>query len=623
MLHPGLRWLHRSCLGSSQPDPEIRNDMRCLVFVLILIHITVKAQFIDNFSDGNFTSNPSWSGDTAAFEINSQDQLHLNSTGSDTSCLTTASTRLANTEWSFWIKMSFNTSLNNYARIYLTSDSPMKKSAVNANYIQFGGSGDSIVFYRQEGNTRTPLFTFPGIRTNKSINSIRIKVFRDSTGNWNLFADSSGGQNFVPAGVFPDKEILPVTCFGIFCRYTSSNASKFYFDDFYVGDIIYDTVPPKIQSVSFSDSNTIQIRFTEPVDTSSLNMAANFSLKNNSVMLQELHRNKDDPSVIFITINRNENVFFCDSILVHNIRDFSWNLLQDTSVFFCYYIPGICMENDLVINEILFDPDAGGARFIELFNRSSRLIGLKSLCIATRLPGKVKGPLIPISGEDRFLSPSDYFVLTSDSLKLCSKYFVPYPGKVREVSKFPSMDPDSGEVFLFRVPDTTVIDRMSYNKSMHLSYLVITKGVSLERLNPDIPSGYSSNWQSASETSGYATPSYENSHHYFNSENNLDLDNSIISPDNDGKKDLLLIRVNTSNPGIMVSVRIYDIRGKLVRIITDRSFIGNKSLFVWDGTNDNRQIVTMGYYLILVDGNDADGNRSKVKKTVVVAHALN
>jgi hypothetical protein len=166
---------------------------------------------------------------------------------------------------------------------------------------------------------------------------------------------------------------------------------------------------------------------------------------------------------------------------------------------------------------------------------------------------------------------------------------------------------------------------MSYNKSMHLSYLVITKGVSLERLNPDIPSGYSSNWQSASETSGYATPSYENSHHYFNSENNLDvdLDNSIISPDNDGKKDLLLIRVNTSNPGIMVSVRIYDIRGKLVRIITDRSFIGNKSLFVWDGTNDNRQIVTMGYYLILVDGNDADGNRSKVKKTVVVAHALN
>jgi len=96
-----------------------------------------------------------------------------------------------------------------------------------------------------------------------------------------------------------------------------------------------------------------------------------------------------------------------------------------------------------------------------------------------------------------------------------------------------------------------------------------------------------------------------------------------VDYDNDGKKDLLLIRVNTSNPGIMVSVRIYDIRGKLVRIITDRSFIGNKSLFVWDGTNDNRQIVTMGYYLILVDGNDADGNRSKVKKTVVVAHALN
>ncbi len=32
--------------------------------------------------------------------------------------------------------------------------------------------------------------------------------------------------------------------FGIYCQYSSSNTSKFYFDDFYCGPVIIDTIPP-------------------------------------------------------------------------------------------------------------------------------------------------------------------------------------------------------------------------------------------------------------------------------------------------------------------------------------------------------------------------------------------
>jgi hypothetical protein len=351
----------------------------------------------------------------------------------------------------------------------------------------------------------------------------------------------------------------------------------------------------------------------------------NFSLKNDPLKLREAHISKEDATIIYIIINPEENMSFCDSLMIRNLRDFSGNLLKDTSVFFCYYIPGFCIEGDLVINELLFNPDAGGARFIELFNRSIKVIDLKSLGIATRVPGKGLGQSESISDKERFLFPYDFFVITADSVKLCSRYFVPYPEKVFEMKKFPSMDTDSGEVFLFRVSDSSQIDKISYNKSMHFPFLVKTEGVSLERLSPDIPSGYYSNWQSASETAGYATPTYENSHHCLNSENNLDvtLDNLIISPDNDGKNDLLSIRVNTTKAGVMLSIRIYDTRGRLIRIITDRAFIADQSLFIWDGTNDTRQIVSTGYYLILVDGTDADGTRLKVKKTIVVAHELN
>jgi len=47
------------------------------------------AQFSDPFTDGNFTDDPEWTGDTALFEVNGSGQLHLAATSADTAFLTT------------------------------------------------------------------------------------------------------------------------------------------------------------------------------------------------------------------------------------------------------------------------------------------------------------------------------------------------------------------------------------------------------------------------------------------------------------------------------------------------------------------------------------------------------
>ncbi len=187
---------------------------KILINLIILLPLALYSQVRDDFSDGNFTTNPEWTGDTSAFTVNTQNQLQLNSSGSDTSFLTTQGLNSPSREWSFWLKMSFNTSLNNYARIYLGSDSRDLKGNVNAVYIQAGGSGDSLTLFRQSGNIHLPIFKFPFLRTNKTVNVFRIRICRDSAGNWDLYADSTGGKGSSGMAASLTRDEFPVSGLG-------------------------------------------------------------------------------------------------------------------------------------------------------------------------------------------------------------------------------------------------------------------------------------------------------------------------------------------------------------------------------------------------------------------------
>ena len=127
----------------------------CSAFILGYSQAT--AQFTDNFSDGNFTANPRWTGDSAVFKINSSHQLQLNTSGAGTAILSTGNLMLQDMEWSFWIKLSFSPSDNNLAWIYLSSDHADLKDSLNGYYLKFGenGSNDAIELVKQSGITHT------------------------------------------------------------------------------------------------------------------------------------------------------------------------------------------------------------------------------------------------------------------------------------------------------------------------------------------------------------------------------------------------------------------------------------------------------------------------------------
>ena len=96
--------------------------MKFVSFFLLLLPLFLTAQVFDDFSDGDFTQNPPWHGNTDHFVVNADFILQLNSEGENTSVLTTAFVAVAPMEWRFRIKLAFSPSTNNYARFYLASD---------------------------------------------------------------------------------------------------------------------------------------------------------------------------------------------------------------------------------------------------------------------------------------------------------------------------------------------------------------------------------------------------------------------------------------------------------------------------------------------------------------------
>jgi hypothetical protein len=140
----------------------------------------------------------------------------------------------------------------------------------------------------------------------------------------------------------------------------------------------------------------------------------------------------------------------------------------------------------------------------------------------------------------------------------------------------------------------------------------------LERLHPDRPSSDRTNWHSASETAGFATPGYLNSHGNDQGEGEgiLTVEPAFFSPDNDGKDDLVTIRFEGVAPDVAVTLSVYDAMGRLVNILANNVLISSQELFSWDGTKAGHLRAATGSYVISAELTSTGGSVTREKKVV-------
>jgi hypothetical protein len=193
--------------------------MKKATVVLILLSISVlfvQAQVIDSFSDGDFTSNPVWSGDTNSWEIvtdsdvaaGASNSLTLRLNGAavkDTVYLSTQRTLSWGSQqsWSFWMGRRGQAATNdNHNIVWLwANEANLSSKSINGYRVKFGDNSgaDEIVLQKAVNGSSTNI-----IASNQSVSnglidiSLMVRITRTSASVWTLYtstlpADTSEG----------------------------------------------------------------------------------------------------------------------------------------------------------------------------------------------------------------------------------------------------------------------------------------------------------------------------------------------------------------------------------------------------------------------------------------------
>lgn len=268
-------------------------------------------------------------------------------------------------------------------------------------------------------------------------------------------------------------------------------------------------------------------------------------------------------------------------------------------------------ESSVIINEIMYAPLSSQSEWIEVFNRSSKTIDLKNWAISDSDSND-----LAFIGDDFFLSPNDFFVLAEDS-SILDLFHLP-PGSLIVSKDWPTLNNDFDSVMLYDLTGT-VIDRVNYLKSWGGD-----RGISLERINPDLASHDSLNWSSSAAFEG-GTPASQNSifTQVLPSHATLTIEPNPFSPDGDGKDDFAVISYELPVTTAVVNIKIYDVRGRLIRFLSNNRPSGAHNSVIWDGKDDENQKARIGIYIIFLQALNAEaGLLRTAKKTVVLAGKL-
>jgi hypothetical protein len=485
---------------------------------------------------------------------------------------------------------------NSYFVLCKTTGTEWFASDVNVNGVSsfptLANTGKLLMF----GNTQNELISWfeysdqmYGDNTKKaggwSLECIDLNNLSNTSENWAASADLSGGT--------PGKE-------------NSIKAEN------------PDTRKPEIQSASLLENNSVAIKFSKPMDRNSLLDEASYSIADDSYNITNVETNDPQGNELTLQLNQFPPRGELIELSLSEVKDLSGNKLSGTNSIFI----GNAYEavsSDVIINEILFNPPTGGNEYVELYNRSDKVIDLRYLSITSRKPSDGSfNTAYPLTSLPLFLYPGEYVVVTKNKELVCQFFSCREESFFSEPANMPSLANTGGCAVLLNNITTDIIDEFYYSESMHSQGISNKKGVALEKVNFEVPSSETSNWLSATSQSGYGTPGYINSQYLEQTgienihSNSLAVEYPVADNESYG------IRYQLDKSEYNCRLFIYDSAGRMVHTIANNDLLGSKGVIYWNGKGDANRKLTTGIYIIYMEVFDRLGTVHKFKTPVVV-----
>ncbi|MCU0327168.1 MAG: lamin tail domain-containing protein [Spirosomaceae bacterium] len=206
-----------------------------------------------------------------------------------------------------------------------------------------------------------------------------------------------------------------------------------------------DLTPPSLLRFEQPNLTTIKLIFSEKLDSTSAVSKLAYGI-NNGLIINQVAIESPTNKSINLTLSQalQDNTIY--QLNLKNIADCSGNILRDASVLLGNVKAADSM--DVVLNEVLFDPLPDGVDYVEIYNRSNKILSLKDWSLANiDKSGKVAS-IRKITTDNYILRPKQYLVLTSNAQIVQNQYFKATKENFLEMPSLPSYPDDSGTVMI-------------------------------------------------------------------------------------------------------------------------------------------------------------------------------
>jgi len=585
---------------------------RVLVALLLVFVHMLHGQWTDDFSDGDLSTDPVWTGDINDWTV-VDNALQLNASDPGNSILRTQyalSSGMA--VWEFSVGLDFAPSNNNFFECHFLSDNEIFSNG-SGLFVRIGvnGSDDSIELWETVDGDESVLAIGESGLTARAPVARGIRITIDETGLIRLFSrENSAAPYFKEFEVqYEPLQENPGAWFHIFANYTSSNVDGFTLDNIKYADDTDDDAAA-LTSITVVDRDAISLQFNRSFDLGSSADIANYDIE--GLTISSITPGDARSGIVELRF-ASEFINGRSYDLSYEVKDDVGAVISGTETFTALF-GDIPERGDIVITEIMSDPIADESDFIEIYNNSAKIFDISAFQIDNLLGASVRAAI----DTQYFLMPSTYLAITENQPETINRYNPISSAKLIE-NRLPAFANNSGNVSILF--NDTLIDSVDYDVAWHQVLVRDPEGLSLERIQINGASNDSENWTSSASE---GTPGYENSQGVVldSPVDVLSITPETFSPDLDGRDDFTFITIGNVPSESIGTLKVWDIHGHCIRTLRNNALLSAGLAVRWDGLRDDGTTAAIGPYIVTLEYFTPSGETGAQKGTIILAREL-